>query len=183
MIAKAVAAQQSKKVALKNANQQSKEQKKKGWCNLTLLIYTADSIPQTVEVLTVPPVTVISFPGNQDTVTKMAEILNACILSACLAAEYTSRKRSLFIVLSDTHRKIFGNTAMSKFLHDNALKLLDVPADGNCAYYMYCLCVGWNLSQVGEMRTKLANFMESHRDVFKSLQPQGEVLDHCFHCY
>jgi hypothetical protein len=160
VIAKAVA-QQSKKATkdtMKNVDRESQSKK----------------VPDT-EVLTVP-----APPANPDTIAKIAEILQMSILSACLTAEYASRKRFFSMFLSDLYRKIFGQNAMSKFLHDNALKLCDVPSDGNCAYYMYCLFVGWDLSQVTEMRIKLANFMELHRDLFKSLQPQGKLLDFYF---
>jgi hypothetical protein len=53
------------------------------------------------------------------------------------------------------------------------LKLKDVPADGNCGYYMYCIFAGWNLSRVAEMKSRLASYMEENRDIFKALQPQG----------
>ena len=63
---------------------------------------------------------------------------------------------------------------MKNFLQLNQLRLIDVPSDGNCGYYMYCMFLGWDFSHVNEMRRTLGEYMENQRSIFKTIVPPSK---------
>ncbi len=57
---------------------------------------------------------------------------------------------------------------MESFLIKNDLKMIETVSDGNCCFRMYCMLVGWPQEQWKIMRSILANYLETERNLFVS---------------